>query len=132
VVLLYNTRSDQYVLLAATDFALSARLIVAWYQLRFKIEFLFRDAKQFTGLTHCQARDEDKPDFHFNMSLAAINLAQLYTKLNQSSHSINSLVRKSYKLRFAKMLFSQLSSKAEFDVNNPQMQRIIEFGCMKT
>ena len=37
--------------------------ILTFYQLRFQIEFLFRDAKQFTGLTHCQARDEAKFPF---------------------------------------------------------------------
>ena len=34
-----------------------------------KMEFLFRDAKQFTGLQHCQARSESKLNFHFNASL---------------------------------------------------------------
>ena len=132
VVLLWNTKSNQYILLASTDLALSARLIVAYYQLRFKIEFLFRDAKQFAGLTHSQARDEDKLDFHFNMSLAAINLAQLYTRLNNITHSMNSLVRKSYNTRLIKMLFSQLSSEAEFDINHSKIQKIIEFGCIRT
>lgn len=132
VVLLWNTKSNQYILLASSDLELSARLIVAYYQLRFKIEFLFRDAKQFTGLTHSQARDEDKLDFHFNMSLAAINLAQLYTRLNNITHSMNSLLRKSYNARLIKMLFSQLSSEAEFDINHSKVQKIIEFGCMRT
>lgn len=132
VVLLYNTKTNQYILLASSDLNLSARLIVAYYQLRFKIEFLFRDAKQFTGLTHCQARDQDKLDFHFNMSLAAINLAQLYTNLNNKTYSMNSLVRKAYNARFVKMLFSQLSLQAKFDINHSKIQSIIEFGCMKT
>jgi hypothetical protein len=132
VVLLWNTKSNQYILLASTDLSLSPRLIVTYYQLRFKIEFLFRDAKQFTGLTHCQARDEDKLDFHFNMSLAAINLAQLYTRINKQVYSMNSIVRKAYNTRFAKILFSQLSSEAEFDINHSKVQKIIEFGCMRT
>jgi len=28
------------------------------YNSRFQIEFLFRDSKEYTGLTACQARDE--------------------------------------------------------------------------
>jgi hypothetical protein len=41
------------------------------------IAFLFRDAKQFTGLTDCQARSQAKLDFHFNASLPAVTLAKL-------------------------------------------------------
>ena len=58
VVLVYNTKTNQYILLASTDLKQKPTEILTFYQLRFQIEFLFRDAKQFTGLTHCQARDE--------------------------------------------------------------------------
>ncbi|MBK8391990.1 MAG: transposase [Saprospiraceae bacterium] len=30
--------------------------VVEYYKARFQMEFNFRDAKQFTGLTNCQAR----------------------------------------------------------------------------
>ncbi len=40
-------------------------------------EFIFRDAKQFTGLGHCQARGQASLDFHFNASLTALNLAKM-------------------------------------------------------
>ena len=43
---------------------------------RFQIEFLFRDSKQFTGLLDCQARAESTLDFHFNASLATLNLVR--------------------------------------------------------
>jgi len=64
VVLLLNTKTNKYVLLACTDAELDARLVVKYYQLRFQIEFIFRDAKQFMGLDNCQARDENKLDYH--------------------------------------------------------------------
>jgi hypothetical protein len=41
------------------------------------IEFLFRDAKQLTGLTDCQARSQAKLDFHCNATVSAVNLAKL-------------------------------------------------------
>lgn len=47
------------------------------YRHRFQIEFLYRDAKQHTGLANCQARDENKLHFHFNASLTAVNLAKV-------------------------------------------------------
>jgi len=60
----------------ATDLNLSGEKIVQYYRSRFQIEFLYRDAKQFTGLNSCQARSQNKLDFHFNASLTAINLAK--------------------------------------------------------
>ncbi len=58
VVLLLNRRNPakpRYVLLFSTDVSLSALAIYGYYAARFQIEFLFRDAKQWTGLCHCQA-----------------------------------------------------------------------------
>ncbi len=60
----------------STDLKQSGEKIVRCYRSRFQIEFLYRDAKQFTGLTSCQARSENKLDFHFNAALTAINLAK--------------------------------------------------------
>ncbi len=130
VVLVWNTKTNQYVLLACSDVELSPRLVLKYYQLRFQVEFLFRDAKQFTGLTHCQARDEAKMDFHFNMSLAAINLMQVHRKLNPSITSMNSFVRKAYNLKLVEWLFEQLSSEAKFDLNHPAVQKALSFGAV--
>jgi IS4 transposase len=66
-----------YVVLFSTDVHQSAEEIYRFYKLRFQIEFIFRDAKQFTGLSDCQARDVRKLDFHFNASFTALNLAKL-------------------------------------------------------
>ena len=66
-----------YALLFSTDVTLDAIKLYRYYKARFQIEFIFRDAKQFTGLTDCQARDQQKLDLHFNASLAALNIAKL-------------------------------------------------------
>jgi len=110
--------------------------------LRFKIEFIFRDAKQFTGLTHCQARDEDKLDFHFNMSLAALNLYQYEATIaqsNESTFSMNSIIRKAYNTKFLKLFFSKLSSEPNLDeilmqknIEHLKIQEIIHWGRMNT
>ena len=131
VALLFNTRTNKYILLACTDTRLPARLIVRYYQLRFKIEFLFRDAKQFCGLTHCQARNKEALDFHFNMSLAAVNLLQLQMKLDPTIDSMNSFVRKAYNTRLVSWLFLQLSSEAEFDINHPKVQKALNLGAIR-
>ena len=46
----------------------------------FRIEYLYRDAKQFTGLAHCQSRKKESLDFAFNMSLSSINLARAFAR----------------------------------------------------
>lgn len=51
--------------------------IVLYYHLRFQQEFLFRDAKQFVGLQDCEARSQEKLDFHINACLTAVNVAKL-------------------------------------------------------
>lgn len=128
VVMVVNTKNDKYILLACTDVNLDGRTILKYYQLRFKIEFLFRDAKQFCGLTHCQARSKEALHFHFNLSLAAVNVAQVKLNFDPVMKSMNVLVRKAYNRRLVKWLFSQLSSKAEFDINHPEVQRAIALG----
>ena len=79
VVVLVNrkqTDKPRYIVLASTDLALNGRKLVEFYVARFQIEFLFRDSKQFTGLSECQARAAAALDFHFNAALATLNLAR--------------------------------------------------------
>lgn len=47
-----------------------------YYKARFQSEFLFRDAKQHTGLEHCQSRQPEALDFHFNASLTTVSTAK--------------------------------------------------------
>ena len=61
----------------STDLDMPERDIIEYYRTRFQVEFCFRDAKQFTGLNHCQARDLRKLDFAFNASMASVNVAKI-------------------------------------------------------
>lgn len=65
-----------HALLFSTDLNLSAFDLWRFYKARFEIEFIFRDAKQFTGLSDCQARDSKKLHFHFNAAISALNIAK--------------------------------------------------------
>lgn len=38
------------------------------------------DAKNYTGLTYCQAREKKKLDFHFNASLTVVNVSHTFCK----------------------------------------------------
>lgn len=71
-----NPHKPRFIVLASTDLDLDGHKLVEFYGARFQIEFLFRDSKQFTGLTDCQSRVEAALDFHFNASLATLNLAR--------------------------------------------------------
>ncbi len=64
----------------STDENMSGRDVVEYYTTRFQEEFCFRDAKQFLGLTDCQARDKRKLDFAFNSSFTALNVAKIMCK----------------------------------------------------
>jgi hypothetical protein len=79
VVVLLNRKDPtkpRFIMLGATDPELSGHKLLDLYAARFQIEFLFRDSKQFTGLLDCQARAESALDFHFNASLATLNLVR--------------------------------------------------------
>ena len=72
----------------STHLDLSGDKIFSYYCSRFQIEFLYRDAKQHCGLNNCQARSENKLNFHFNAALTAVNLAKvdwLNTRIDENS-----------------------------------------------
>ena len=132
VVILVNTRTNKYVVLASTDITQDALTIVDLYKLRFQIEFLFRDAKQFTGLTHCQSRQKDRLHFHFNLSCSAINLARAEMTLFKTASSLNSYVRKAYNTRVVERIINNLDLGAEFDINTcPEIQEVINWGVLE-
>lgn len=77
VVYLEKNGGKSYAVLLSTDKELAGTTIIKYYQLRFQIEFLIRDAKQFGGLEDSQARDKKKLNFHFNMALGSVSMAKL-------------------------------------------------------
>ena len=87
------------IVLASTDLALDGRKLVELYGARFQIEFLFRDSKQFTGLSDCQARAEAALDFHFNAALAPLNLARTEQLVEQTGESRQVFSMASWKQR---------------------------------
>ncbi len=106
------------VLLFSTDINLPAEQILEYYQARFQIEFIFRDAKQFTGLSDCQSLKSQRLDFHFNASLMTLNIAK-YEAYNRHL-SANSFVFSiaSYKrLEFNRHLLYTFISKLDLDPN---------------
>jgi hypothetical protein len=115
VVLLRWAHQDRIstALLFSTDTALDGLKIVAYYKARFQIEFLFRDAKQHTGLMDCQARCKEAIHTHINASLSALNLLKLEDRRQKQASSetvisIASWRRKKFNQHLMKILFERL------------------------
>ena len=80
----------------STNLKREGKQLLDYYRLRFQMEYLFRDAKQHMGLTHCQARSENKLDFHYNASMTAVSVAKVIArnkedKATRSSVSISDI-----------------------------------------
>jgi hypothetical protein len=94
-------RTDKWRIYFSTDDSLDGREVLDYYKTRFQLEFCFRDSKQYAGITNCQSTDFRKLDFHFNASLAAINLAKAACKrmgINYSISSCKSIIHNAYML----------------------------------
>lgn len=126
IVVLYSSNTSDYAVLASSDLEQDPEEIVSDYRSRYQIELFFRDAKQYTGLSHAQARDENKLDFHFNFSVAGINLARLIGDKHQLS--LRSLMREHYNRFIVEQLMIELGQGAESEVWPPGIQRIIQIG----
>lgn len=74
--------------LFSTDLTLDTLKIYEFYVSRFQIEFIFRDAKQHTGLDDCQSRNAQRMHYHFNASLTALNVAKIQdAELQKDTHA---------------------------------------------
>ena len=92
---------------------------------------IFRDAKQHTGLCDCQARSEDKLDFHFNAALSALNVARLnWYEKERNTFSMASIKRISFNELFMDQIFLQLGLESELLKMHPAFERLRSFGAI--
>jgi len=118
----------EHVILASTDTSQHAEEIVRYYRLRYQIELVIRDAKQHTGLTHCQARSQQKLDFHLNLSVATVNLLRLLA--HKTACSKRTYRREAYNRLLVGHLLSKLGLSAEYDRMDPRIQSVVRTGRM--
>lgn len=122
------------ILLCSTDLGLDARNIYLFYTARFQIEFIFRDAKGFTGLADCQSRDSRIINFHFNASLVALNFARLQDVENQKNaqtnhpFSMTNLTREYHVAIVINRIFDMLGFDLTSIKLHPNFQKAIAFG----
>jgi hypothetical protein len=118
----------------STDLALDAIKIYRYYKARFQIEFVFRDANQFTGLGDCQSRNKESLHFHFNASFTALNLVKIQDQLDyQNREKKRPFSMASYKVRYHnETMIGIFFSKLSFDLTsfklNPLYQEVLNYG----
>jgi hypothetical protein len=126
VVLLVGPDWEEQVILASTDTSQHAEEVVQYYRLRYQIEFVIRDAKQHAGLSHCQARNQKKLDFHLNMSVAVVNVLRLLAQKAECSK--RTYRREAYNRLLIGRLFSKLGLSAEYDRMDPRVKSVVRTG----
>lgn len=90
---------EKYALLFSTDTALDAKTLIAYYRARFQIEFVFRDARQHTGLTHCQSLKKEAIHTHINASFTVLNLMKLQDRNAKNTNAPTVISIASWKRR---------------------------------
>jgi hypothetical protein len=117
----------------STNLNRDAKTIVKFYKARYQMEFNFRDAKQLTGLNHCQARDRSKLDFHFNASLTSVNIAKTIARNGVEKDQSVSLTIEDVKTELSnKLLLDLFLSNFEIDPklikNKTIIDKILNYG----
>ena len=109
----------------STDENMSGRDVVEYYTTRFQEEFCFRDAKQFLGLTDCQARDKRKLDFAFNSSFTALNVAKIMCK--ELGTSIGRLKAQMVNAYYAQRIIDVFEKNPNTTLNKENINEIFSF-----
>lgn len=137
VVILVRHRNGKrrHVILFSTDTELSAEQIVRWYSLRFQIEFVFRDAKQFTGLGDAQVRDRKGQHFFINASLSTLNSLRLQDRdrrreTGSTVVSISSCKRRKYNEMLVDRIYSSLGLDPIVMKSDPTYRKACQFGAI--
>ena len=118
-----DTRTQRRAVLFSTDTDLDAQTLYRGYKARFQIEFLFRDAKQFTSLSACQARSQAKLHFHFNASMSALTLGKLEARQQsggaQAGFSMASLKRRAFNQHLLERISQYLAQGHSLEKSSP-------------
>lgn len=119
--------TGQYAVLFTTDLNLEGEFIYKYYKGRFQIEFLYRDAKQYCGLTECQGRSENKLYFHFNASLTTVSLAKAAYYLSLKKEERESFSMSDIKnLNANKIIADRIFANLDLELNCKKIRTIYQ------
>lgn len=135
VVTVLDTGKERREILFSTDLTMTAKEIIENYRLRFQIEFLYRDAKQFVGLTQGQSRSKIKIHNHVNMSLTAVSIAKAIHYFNtdivdKKPFSLSSIKTQYFNKMYLYKIISCFGINVETDINSEDMTQLENFGCI--
>ncbi|GHV26054.1 transposase [Bacteroidia bacterium] len=123
-----------YRLLFSTDINQAPIDVIDIYHTRFQMEFGFRDAKQFAGLEHSQARSENKLDFHFNTALTTVNIAKVIQLKDETKRELPFSMRDTKVLFHNALLlmrfFSVFGNPPNSRKNQMYLQELLTFGAI--
>lgn len=132
VVVVVHTQRNRYAVLFSTDVDLEPQRLYRYYKARFQIEFLFRDAKQFAGLSDCQARAKAKLAFHFNASLSAVTFAKLEARHQtgncDQAFSMASLKRRAFNQHLIDRICEHLANGQSLEKSSPDYETLCNYG----
>lgn len=128
-------KGQRKVVLFSTDTSLEAKQIVHYYRSRFQIEFLFRDARQYTGLGDCQSPKKKALQFHFDASMTALNLLKLQDREGAEKRQGHVISIQRLKIRkFNQHLIDRIISLLGFQPTiiklQPEYQKLIDYGAI--
>ena len=133
VNMLKEGKVSKYLIYFSTDQTMTADKILEYYKLRFQIEFLYRDAKQHLGLNHCQSRNKNALDFHFNAVLTTVNIAKVahwlcIPKIHRPPFSIADIKTQYTNKYILDKLITIYGKNPELEKNNPLIQKLYQLG----
>jgi DDE superfamily endonuclease len=108
--------------------------ICQFYVARFQIEFVFRDAKGFTGLGDSQSRDARRLNYHFNASLVALNVVKIQdSELQKKEKTRHPFSMLNWARQYhVEIVVNRIISMFEFDQTliklHPDYQSLLRFG----
>lgn len=117
----------------STDTKMDGAQVLGLYKARFQCEFLYRDAKQHTGLAQAQCRSKQKLHYHLNAALTAVSLAKAAHYLNREGRQESTFSMADIKTQYANELLldkfiNVFGIDPEQEDNSLKMQQLYKMG----
>jgi hypothetical protein len=132
----YNNKETPEIIIG-TDVTMDVMKMCTYYGLRFQVEFLIRDAKQYAGLEDCMARDEQKLYTHFNIAMTVVSVVKAAYYLSKPEGQRGSFSMMDIKmLHMNQLITERIFSNLALDLSSRKIRRIyrqcLNFGRLAT
>ncbi|MBA2761023.1 MAG: transposase [Segetibacter sp.] len=132
----YYGHREQPEIIIGTDTEMNVKTLCQYYGLRFQVEFLIRDAKQYTGLEDCQGRDEQKLYTHFNIAMTTVSIAKAAYHLSVPKEQRGSFSMADIKMwHMNQLITKRIFSNLDVDLSCEKIKRIynqcLNFGRLR-